>query len=549
MKSETGAYYISASPFSPEGNQLPQRKARSSALFSVITGLAAAFLFAVSPSAVRSQDATWALHPVDTYWNNPANWSPQTVPDGVATFGTSDQTEIDVSDLLTGVDTLVFSPGADAFTIRSLPGSSFLFEGSGINNTSTAMQTVTVAHATDGTGGSLQFLANSTISGRVTLVATGGLNGNIRFLNSSKAGTSTIFNNPSGSLSVFQGFTGFYDQASAASATITNAAAQSAGVSGGQTYFQGTAQAGSATIICNGANFSGAGPGSSFFVDSSSADNAILLATGGTNGGGGGVIKFEDSSTADRARVVLSGNASLDLAFHAGPLTLGSLEGDGGDAILDGASLRVGSNNLDTVFAGQIQSRGSFNKIGTGTLKLSGDNTYSGGTTLSEGALAVGNRTGSGTGLGPVHVNGGTLAGTGVIAGAVTIGRGNGAGALLAPSQGVGKAATLTLQNSLTFKADATYGYRLNLKKKKSDLVLANGVTIESGAQFSLQAIGRGRLRPGKVATVINNTAATPINGAFANLPDGAVVNVNGNNLQASYSGGDGNDLTLTVVP
>jgi hypothetical protein len=24
---------------------------------------------------------------------------------------------------------------------------------------------------------------------------------------------------------------------------------------------------------------------------------------------------------------------------------------------------------------------------------------------------------------------------------------------------------------------------------------------------------------------------------------------VNGNNLQASYSGGDGNDLTLTVVP
>jgi hypothetical protein len=56
-------------------------------------------------------------------------------------------------------------------------------------------------------------------------------------------------------------------------------------------------------------------------------------------------------------------------------------------------------------------------------------------------------------------------------------------------------------------------------------------------------------MRPGKVATVINKTADTPINGAFANLPDGAVVNVNGNNLQASYSGGDGNDLTLTVVP
>jgi len=48
---------------------------------------------------------------------------------------------------------------------------------------------------------------------------------------------------------------------------------------------------------------------------------------------------------------------------------------------------------------------------------------------------------------------------------------------------------------------------------------------------------------------VISNTAASPIVGTFHNLADGAVVLVNGNNLQASYSGGDGNDLTLTVVP
>ena len=47
---------------------------------------------------------------------------------------------------------------------------------------------------------------------------------------------------------------------------------------------------------------------------------------------------------------------------------------------------------------------------------------------------------------------------------------------------------------------------------------------------------------------IINNTAATPIAGTFSTLPNGAIVNVNGNNLQASYEGGDGNDLT-TVVP
>jgi len=53
----------------------------------------------------------------------------------------------------------------------------------------------------------------------------------------------------------------------------------------------------------------------------------------------------------------------------------------------------------------------------------------------------------------------------------------------------------------------------------------------------------------GTVLTVISMPSANPIRGAFGNLPDGAIVTVNGNNLQAIYSGGDGNDLTLTVVP
>jgi hypothetical protein len=51
------------------------------------------------------------------------------------------------------------------------------------------------------------------------------------------------------------------------------------------------------------------------------------------------------------------------------------------------------------------------------------------------------------------------------------------------------------------------------------------------------------------VLTLISNTSASPISGTFSNLPDGGIVTVNGNNLQASYSGGDGNDLMLTVVP
>lgn len=48
---------------------------------------------------------------------------------------------------------------------------------------------------------------------------------------------------------------------------------------------------------------------------------------------------------------------------------------------------------------------------------------------------------------------------------------------------------------------------------------------------------------------MISNTSATPIVGLFGNLPDGGILTVTGNNFQANYEGGDGNDLTLKVVP
>jgi hypothetical protein len=56
-------------------------------------------------------------------------------------------------------------------------------------------------------------------------------------------------------------------------------------------------------------------------------------------------------------------------------------------------------------------------------------------------------------------------------------------------------------------------------------------------------------LPSGTVFTVINNTAATPIGGRFSNLPDGTIIVEGSNTFQADCEGGDGNDLTLTVVP
>jgi hypothetical protein len=123
--------------------------------------------------------------------------------------------------------------------------------------------------------------------------------------------------------------------------------------------------------------------------------------------------------------------------------------------------------------------------------------------------------------------------------------------AFLAPAHGTTKQSTLTIQSALTFTAGSTYTYTFKAKGKqaKTDKVIANGVTIKSGASFNLSGTTKGTLTSGLVLTVISNTSANPISGTFSNLADGAIVSVNGNNLQAIYEAGDGNDLTLTVVP
>jgi len=235
-------------------------------------------------------------------------------------------------------------------------------------------------------------------------------------------------------------------------------------------------------------------------------------------------------------------------------MSIGSLNGSG-FVHLGGNILSVGSNNLRTTFSGVIQdgghgggTRGSLEKTGGSKLTLSNANTYSGGTTVSQGGLLIRNSSGSGTGTGPVNVKKGSLGGTGIIAGAVTLGTGAGRGAVLVPGSRK-SLGTLTIQSTIAFMADATYDFALNSNLGIADLVIANGVTIASGAIFAAVDNGNTVRLAGTTFTPIRNTAATAINGRFSNLADGSTVTVGVNKFQVSYSGGDGNDLTLTVVP
>ena len=81
-----------------------------------------------------------------------------------------------------------------------------------------------------------------------------------------------------------------------------------------------------------------------------------------------------------------------------------------------------------------------------------------------------------------------------------------------------------------------------------ADQVVANGVTIASGATIQLTDLGTATLTPGTLFTILSNRArGNPIDGTFSNLHEGAVVSVGNNTYKASYTGGTGNDLTLTV--
>ncbi len=164
------------------------------------------------------------------------------------------------------------------------------------------------------------------------------------------------------------------------------------------------------------------------------------------------------------------------------------------------------------------------------------------------GGLIANNATGSATGPAPVQVNKDTLGGKGIIAGAVTIGTGTGPKAYLEPSVTT-KGATLTIQSLLTFKKDGNLTNRVNTSNRTTDRVVANGIVIERGARYMLNTAANKHLPIGLVLVVMSNTSASPINGSFANFPEGATIISGSNTYQASYVGGDGNDMTLTVVP
>lgn len=413
---------------------------------------ATAFSVVVCATPAAAQLQTW--NGIGNDFSDPANWTPGPVPGAgdtalfnAVTPNTSLVTGLDIDvhriDIVTGAPSYTIDIGAFIMDI----GRTSVGGGSGIFVTSAAPQFLV------SNGGEIKFNNFSTISGDLT-ITNNGFGGVIRFLDNSSAGSAKI-NNDAASLIFQDNATAgnslitnsnlmfFNDNARAGTATINNVAgvidfngfssAQSATINNdfivrfnadstagnavivnngfAQLQFRDQSSAGNATISStNGfiefgsfggfdtataanATFNLNGSGL-FFQGDTTAANATIIATNGS------VVAFTDTANGGNARFIIDATSDLDFSFSAGPgglgvVTAGSIEG-AGIITLGGANTLfvVGSNNLSTEFSGVICECGGpagLTKVGTGTLILSGDNTYTGATTIDGGTLQLGN--------------------------------------------------------------------------------------------------------------------------------------------------------------
>src|SRR5437667_308654 len=281
--------------------------------------------------------------------------------------------------------------------------------------------------------------------------------------------------------------------------------------------------------------------------------SGVISGAGGFTKSGAGTVVLSAANTYSGVTTINAG--AVAIAADAG---LGSAPGAAspGKIVFGGGTLRTtatftlaanrgialtGAGTISTdpattlTYGGIIAGAGSLTKTGTGTLILSGANTYSGVTTASAGALLVNGSQASSA----VSVNGGTLGGTGTV-GVISS---TAAGGSVAPGQaGPG---ILRSSNVNWSSGSPTFVVELNGTTAGSgyDQLSVTGTVNLRGAALT----GTMGFSPptGTTFTIINNDGADAIVGTFAGLPEGSTVVLSGQSLTISYVGGTGNDVVL----
>lgn len=213
----------------------------------------------------------------------------------------------------------------------------------------------------------------------------------------------------------------------------------------------------------------------------------IISGTGNLIKEGEGTLTLSGNNTYNGSTSINSGILQLGAAnviphgaskgdvFLSGTLDLNSysdtIDGLSGNGIVNNSTagtpvLTIGANNANSAFGGSIRNSAGtlgLTKIGSGTIVLTGDNTYEGATTVSEGELSIKGSTSSSSAF--TVQSGAKISGNGTIGGQVTINN----GAEISPgnnSVGTLTTGSLILNNSSILNLDLG---------TNSDQIIVNG--------------------------------------------------------------------------
>jgi autotransporter-associated beta strand protein len=483
-------------------------------------------LFIAMAAPALAVDGLWDMNPGSGEWNEGDNWAGGTAPvnaGDTATFNTSTITSLFLTDDVT-INSMTFNSGADAFTIETA-GSSLSFVGVGIVNNSGVTQTII-----NDAGGTTNF-RNSSTAGNATIIINGdgtlGGSGFTNFRDNSSAGNATINNNapaiPAPGGLQFPTLT-FQDSARAGAATITNSGlgssmgffdtstAENARITnsgqGSFTDFNQSSTAGSSVIRNTGQD------SALQFLDTSDAENATI-----TNSGTRSRTFFRGSASGGNARLInANATAFFDISgLTTGGTTAGSIEGNGG-FFLGSKNLTVGGNGLSTTFSGVISNGGfgggvggSLTKVGAGTLTLTGENTYTGATTVNAGSLIVDRSIASMQ----TFVNpGGLLGGVGIIGGDLTN------SGIVSPGHSPGSVGTLTVNGNYTQNANGTL--RIEIASATQFDQLAVGGHASLAGTLQLVSLNNFKLKVGDSITFLT---ANSVSGTFNPIQNPFITN------------------------
>ncbi len=270
-------------------------------------------------------------------------------------------------------------------------------------------------------------------------------------------------------------------------------------------------------------------------VTSGAVTNDLVIGDGLGGANDDVVILQNGLQLSDKTDVIITNSGQLLIPNPSQNHYIGSLAGSGNVVLAATIDFETGNNDASTIFSGIISGSSGLRKYGSGTMTLSGNNTYTAATSINEGTLIV---NGSQPQSGVNFSGGGTLGGTG------TVGNITGSGSI-APGASPG---VLTCSN-------VAFGGSF-----QDFIVELNGTTAGTGYdQLNVRGtnnLAGTRLKvflnfPSSLSNqfvIINNDGAEPITGTFAGLPQNATLTAGGQQFRISYTGGDGNDVVLTQI-